>query len=226
MRAIPELVILGAGGFGREVLAAAIENPSVGKEWNIGGFLDDSVDSARKFLSENSIGLPVLGEISGHDPVEAFVYICAIGDPITKLAICQALLIKGATFINLIHPTAQIGSRSKIGIGNILMYQAGLTVDVKIGNFVTINRFSSIGHDASIGDGCTLSSYCDVTGHAKLGKGVFMGSHAVLLPNASAGDFSKIGAGSIVLKHVNAKKTVLGVPAKVLELPGSSNKGD
>lgn len=98
------------------------------------------------------------------------------------------------------------------------MYQAGLTVDVTVGNFVTINRFSSAGHDVVIGDGCTLSCYCDVTGYARLGRGVFLGSHASVLPGVCIGDFAVIGAGSVVLRQVSPGKTVFGVPAKVLEL--------
>ncbi|NPV81336.1 MAG: NeuD/PglB/VioB family sugar acetyltransferase [Firmicutes bacterium] len=212
------MIIIGAGGFGREVLAAALENPAYGVEWTIGGFLDDAQD-AETHLREKGIDIPVVGPVMGHQPSDQYVYICAIGSPRRKLEICEHLLAKGARFINLIHPTAQIGPRCKIGIGNILMYQAGLTADSILGNFVSLNRFVSIGHDAIVGDGCTLSSYCDVTGHARLGRGVFMGSHASILPSAVVEDFSTVGAGSVVVRRVGAGKTVLGVPAKVLDLP-------
>lgn len=218
MNPLRELIIVGAGGFGREVLAAALENPAYGVEWTIGGFLDDAPD-AQKQLQEKGINVPVVGSISGHQPTEGNLYICAIGSPIDKMNVCEALVAKGAKFINLIHPTAYIGPRCKLGIGNILMYQAGLTCDATLGNFVSLNRFVSVGHDAVVGDGCTLSSYCDVTGYARLGRGVFMGSHASILPGAVVEDFATVGAGSIVIKRVSPGKTVLGVPARTLNLP-------
>lgn len=212
------LLIIGAGSFAREVLAAALENPAYGRDWVIGGFLDDAPDAQTR-LCEKGINVPVVGPISGHSPDDQCVYICAIGSPRPKLEICERLLAQGAHFVNLIHPTAQVGPRCQIGVGNILMYQAGLTVDVRLGNFVTLNRFASIGHDAVVGDGCTLSSYCDVTGHARLGRGVFMGSHASILPGAIVGDFCTVGAGSVVVRRASAGKTVFGVPARALDLP-------
>jgi len=40
---VKKLYIIGAGGFGREVLGWARQCPSCGSEWIIGGFIDDTV---------------------------------------------------------------------------------------------------------------------------------------------------------------------------------------
>jgi len=213
-----KVLIIGAGGFGREVLASLLRSPECGQSWAIGGFLDDDVKGAAERLRSTGVEVPVIGSAVDHVPGGEYLYICAIGDPRTKLRISERLAGQGAEFINLVDPTAQIGPRCRMGVGNILMHYAGLTTDVQLGNFVSLNRFVSVGHDAVVGDGCTLSSYCDVTGYVRLARGVFMGSHATVLPGAVVEEFCTVGAGSVVVRHASAGKTVLGVPARVLNL--------
>lgn len=91
-----------------------------------------------------------------------------------------------------------------------------LTVDIAIGDFVTINAYSSCGHDAVLEDGCTLSGHCDVTGHAHLEQGVFLGSHAAVMPGVHVGEFATVAAGSVAFRNVKARQTVIGVPAKAI----------
>ena len=198
-------VILGAGGFGREVLAYALESG----QWNIIGFLDANPRALDHFGSS----VPILGDpVSVKLPNGALV-LCAIADPKTKLYVCRALVGRGAEFGTLIHPSAVVGTSCRVGVGGILGPYCTLTSDVSLGDFVTVNAHSSIGHDAVIGDGCTLSGHCDVTGGAVLGQGVFMGTHAAVIPRVRVGDYAVISAGSVAMWPVRANSTVMGVPA-------------
>jgi serine acetyltransferase len=61
-----------------------------------------------------------------------------------------------------------------------------------------------------------LSAQCDVTGHVRLADRVFMGSRASVIPGKSVGSRSVVGAGSVVVTHVPADVTVVGVPARIL----------
>lgn len=207
-----KLLIIGAGGFGREVLQYALDiQESVQTPvWEVFGFLDDNLTA----LEGYDCGYGVKETISDHRVNDQYVYICAIGDVKTKLSICRSFAEKGAHFINLVHPTALIGRTCAMGHGNIVCPYAALTADVRIGDYVILNQRSGCGHDAVLGDGCTLSAFCDVTGFATLGEGVFMGSHAVICPGVKVGAYAKIGAGSIVLRHVKDDTLVFGVPAK------------
>ena len=205
------LHIIGAGGFGSEVLQYAMDIEEAGlSDWKIAGFLDDDLDS----LAGYSCGYKVLGTVKDHAICGDNVYICAIGDPRMKLAICRGFLGGGANFTNIVHPKAYVGRNCKMGVGVVLCPSSSVTADATLGNFVTVNLYSSCGHDSIINDGCTLSPSCDVTGFAQLGEGVFMGSHAVVCPGVKIEDYARVGAGAVVIRDVLRATTVVGVPAR------------
>jgi len=210
---LKRLIIVGAGGFGREVATWAAAVPASDRDWETGAFLDANRDA----LATYTFPWPVIGDPASYVPEPRDRFVCAIGDPTTKLAICQQLLDRGAVFTTLRHPTVLVGGNTRIGVGAIMCPYAIITDSVTIGDFVTINVHTTIGHDVTIGRGSTLSSHCDVTGFARLGEGAFLGSSAVILPKVQVEDFARVGAGSVVLRNVRAGSTVFGVPA--VEMP-------
>ena len=208
------LLIIGAGGFGREVLQWALDVQAQGNvDWEVGGFLDANPQAFEDF----DIDLAVLGSPESWQPSAGDRFICAIGDPSIRLRICRELQERGAKFISLIHPSAIVGSRCHIGVGTILCPGVTVTVDATIGDFVILNVRSCVGHDAHVGAGCTVNDFCDITGNAKLGEGVFLGSHSSVTPSASVGDYARVGAGSVVVRRVRANTTVMGPTAKRID---------
>jgi sugar O-acyltransferase (sialic acid O-acetyltransferase NeuD family) len=208
------LLIIGAGGFGREVLQWAQDvQVQSDVDWEVGGFLDANPQAFENF----NIDLPVLGAPESWQPGPGDRFVCAIGDPTIRLRICRELQERGAEFVSLIHPSAIVGSRCHIGMGTILCPGVTVTVDATIGDFVILNVRSCVGHDARVGDGCTVNDFCDITGNAKLGEGVFLGSHSSVTPSASVGDYARVGAGSIVVRRVLANTTVMGPTAKRID---------
>lgn len=206
------LLIVGAGGFGREVMDWALHVPAGKRDWELGGFLDSRAD----VLAGLDLPFPILGDPDTFAFVESDRVICAIGEPRIRLDYCRRLLAKGAQFISLVHPSAVIGSSCRWGIGCVFCPGSILTNHVTLGNFVLLNACATVGHDATIGDGCTLSAHADVTGGAVLGEGVLLGTHAAVLPKARVGDYTLVGAGSVVLKKTLPHTTVMGVPAKTV----------
>lgn len=209
-----DLIIMGAGGFGKELLSYAIDIMETGtSEWRVKGFINDKLDA----FDGIDTGYPILGTIAGHKIEKNAVYICAIGDGKARLAIGRDFQQKGAEFINFIHPTAKIRERVKMGIGNIFCPASGCNPDVTIGDFIIVNCGSGFAHDCIVGSGCTLSGGCDVTGKCKLGEGVFLGPKVVIIPGRKIGDYAKISAGAVVFTHVKPGKTMIGNPAMVLK---------
>ncbi|MGO9022305.1 MAG: acetyltransferase [Syntrophobacteraceae bacterium] len=204
------LLIIGAGGFGRELLGWSRDIPFNARDWAVGGFLDANPAA----LDGYQVDLPILGDPMTISPSENDVLTCAIGDPKAKLRIVEALKRKGGRFISIIHPTAVVGPLCRLGEGCILCPAVVITTNVTIGDFVTVNVAATVGHDVVVGEGCTICGHADITGAALLGKGVFVGSHASILPKASIGDYAIVGAGSVVLRKVREGATVMGVPAK------------
>lgn len=207
------LIIVGAGGFGREVMAWALDHPDCGVIWKPAGFLDDNGSALDGFDCE----FGVLGPVAGHAPDENSLYVCAVGAPGVKRAVCEGLLASGAEFIQLVHPTAVLGARVELGVGVVLCPRVTLTADICLGDFSAVNCHSSVGHDVQIGCWATVSGHCDLTGGSSLGEGAFLGSGARILPMKRVADWSYVGAGSVVIRSTKRGQRVFGNPAVSLD---------
>jgi serine O-acetyltransferase len=105
-----------------------------------------------------------------------------------------------------IHPGARIGR--------------GIFMDHATG--VVIGETAVVDDDVSMLHGVTLGG----TGkehedrHPKIRRGVLLGAGAKVLGNIEVGEYSRVAAGSVVLKPVPAHCTVAGVPAKQIGCAG------
>lgn len=205
------LIIIGVGGFAREVYWYAKDSLGYGTEWDLKGFLDGDIRLAEEEYEK--LPLDVVGNISSYDIQEDDVFVCAVGEPKVKVKLVQEVANRGGKFINIIHRTARICETAKMGIGNILSPYSCLSDHVTIGNYTSINASSGLGHDSELGDYSTLSSAVDVMGYAKIGRMVFMGGGAKALPHCKIGDNVYVGVGSVVFRRVKDDLRVFGNPA-------------
>jgi sugar O-acyltransferase (sialic acid O-acetyltransferase NeuD family) len=207
------LVILGAGGFGREVYNWAKQSVGYQKEFAIKGFLDDNLTALQKF----NYPVNVIGAISQYSPERDDVFMCAIGSPAIKRKVCDSIAARGGKFMNIIHPSAIIGENVSLGSGVIVCPGVKITCDVNVGNHVAININTCVGHDVVIGDYCQISCFCDLNGFSVVGDEVFIGGSASVLPGVRVANGVTIGAGALVVKSIGEERiTVVGVPAKKL----------
>ena len=209
-----QLLIIGARGFGREVYNLFLKCKKAGLEVECKGFLDSKSDA----LDNYSNYPPIISSVEDYVIQPDDVFICALGDVRYKKQYVTYLKEKGAQFISLIHPKAEIDLNTEIGEGCIIRSYSSISCDVKIGNFVTIMAFTAIGHDAKVGDWSHIGAHCFMGGGSRLGEMVTMNPGARILSHKEAEDGSTIGAGSVVISKVKEKTTVFGVPAKKFEL--------
>jgi sugar O-acyltransferase (sialic acid O-acetyltransferase NeuD family) len=204
-----DLIIIGAGEFGREVYTWACQAIDKGAPWNFKGFLDDDP----RVLQGFDYDAGVLDSVERYQPQPNDVFLCAIGKPAVKKKCCNHILGKGGDFTTLIHPTALVGPRVKVGVGSIICPFTQLSCEITLGRFVTFGTLSSSAHDTAIGDWCEISGHCGINGRAVLEEGVFLGSHVAILPGVRIRAYAYVGAGSIVLKRVKPGVKVFGNPA-------------
>ncbi len=207
------LIIIGAGAFGREVLGWAKEIQGCDGEWTVKGFLDDKRDALSGFGLEEE----VLSSVDDYGVEPGDLFVCAIGVPKQKRRVCEKILSRGGEFVNLVHPSVIVGREVKLGRGIILCPRATLSCDIVVGDFVTVNLHSCVSHDVRIGNWTQLSDLCDLCGGVALGEEVFLGSHASILPGCRVGDRAVVGAGAVVSRDVEEAQTVIGVPARPLD---------
>lgn len=203
------LVIVGAGGFGREVLSWVGSSPKWTREAGINEivFVDDNDPQV-------DVDAPIVSTVRDYVPASGDLVICAVGSPEVREIIVVALRNRGARFATFVHDRAVLGSGIELGTGVVICPNTLLSSDIRVGEHVHINSANTIGHDVTIGDFATLSSACNLTGGVALGRGVFLGTASTIIPGKHIGDRAYVGAGSVVLKDVPSGVTVFGNPSK------------
>lgn len=206
------LVIVSAGKFGRETLLWAEEAVAAGARMTIKGFLDSRPDA----LSGYHYSAPILGGVHTYAIQPGDVFLCSIGSPIEKLRYCAPLLNRGACFLNLLHPKANIARTASLGTGVLIAPFTSVNADASVGDHVSIGTHTNVGHDVRIENWCQVASHCAINGNAVVEEGAFIGSQACILPGVRIGAWSYIGAGSVVLQDVPPETKVFGNPAAII----------
>ena len=205
------IVIVGAGGFGREIYILAKDTfPNI--KYKIKGFLDDNL----RVLDDYSMDIRVISNIDSYMVEEQDKFLIAIGNVDMKKNIITKLKVKGAQFLTLIHPTAIVVNTAKIGKGVIIYPYVIVSDCVQLGDFVLMNSYSSCGHDVKVGKYCILSPHATLNGFVILEDEVFLGTHTTVIPGKRVGYRSKISANSVVMRNVPPNKMVFGVPGKAI----------
>jgi len=205
-----DIVIIGAGGMGRETAWLIEQINQVEKKWNILGYLDDNDENVGKILS----GYKVLGKIEIIDslPNEVNVVI-AIGNGKIREKIVERLGKRNYPI--LIHPNVNIAKSSDIGEGTIICSGALISIETKIGKHCIINFNSIIAHDSIIEDFVTIHVNVNISGNVLVEKFSTIGSGASIYQGKKIEENCMIGIGSAVIKKVKKGKTALGVPAEI-----------
>ncbi|WP_457190819.1 acetyltransferase [Nocardioides sp. P5_E3] len=210
------LVIVGAGGFGRESadVVDAINHAEPKPRWNLVGFVDDAIskDNAARLSAR---GIPHVGTldelVEGHDRP---AYVVGIGAPAVRQVIADRLDRAGFVAATLIHPAATIGSEVGVGAGTIVCAGARVTTSIAIGHHVHLNPNVTVGHDTVLGDFVSMNPASSVSGDCVIGDGVLIGVGAVVVNQLLVGRGAVVGAGACVVRDVEEGMTVKGVPAR------------
>ena len=207
------LYIIGARGFGREVYGLAKDCKNAKNEFVIKGFLDDKSDALDGLAGYP----PIIDSVEGFTPTENDVFVCALGDPHWQKHYAEMMMEKGGEFISLVHPSVIFGDNTKIGKGCIIHRGAILSCDISLGDFVTCQSMSTLGHDVVVEDYCHLGSFSMMGGNSHICSLTVLHPGSMILPHIKVGENCIVGAGSVVIRNVKPGTTVYGNPAKILK---------
>lgn len=204
------VLIVGAGGFGREVLQWARETwPDLTSR--IGGFLSD--DPRR--LDGFATGVGIVSTVHDYRPADGDYLLLGIGVPYSRRRVAECLSGRESRFLTLVHPRAVVATTAVIGDGSIVCPFAVVSDSARLGRCVLVNYHASLGHDATACDYAVLSPYATLGGGARVDDEVFLGLHASVGPGRSVGCRSKVSANSCVLSNTPMDSIVFGVPGRI-----------
>jgi sugar O-acyltransferase (sialic acid O-acetyltransferase NeuD family) len=216
-----DLVVIGAGGFGRETVEAIRAINAGGPWWRLLGYLDDDESLSGKHID----GVPVLGGLRElrHLP-NASVVVCT-GRPdnyVSRPKIVNTLGLPAERYATIVHPTAAVSSSSVIGSGSVLLAYVVLTAAVRVGSHVAIMPHVTLTHDDQVDDFATVASGVHLGGGVHIGSSAYVGAGSLIRENRTVGRCSLVGMGAVVISDIPACEVWTGVPARYRRGAGMS----
>ncbi len=118
-------------------------------------------------------------------------------------------------FSQLIHPTAYVSPYAKIGQGVFIGARSVIGPGCVLKDHVFVNRGVCVGHDTVLHEYVRLNPGCNIAGHVQIFEGATIGIGANIIEELVIGKESMVAAGAVVIRDVQEKTLVAGVPAVV-----------
>lgn len=207
------LIIVGCGGFGREVWALIQALAAAGDPWDVEGFVDDSPTDYDRYRV-NMLGSTILGSVGDLAARQTpYSTVIAVGSPPDRRRLHAALASSPVNYPQLIHPDSTVSQPTVLGVGVVIAPGARVSTNVTVGAHVHIDQNVTVGHDTTIGDFARLNPQACISGSVTVRQGALIGASATVLPNLEVGAEATVGAGACVVRCVPAGVVVKGVPA-------------
>lgn len=210
-------VIIGAGTYG-EVYLAYLQEAGI----EIVGFLDDDP----KFIGGSVRGVPVLGGISmmatikQTHGVEA-VY-CPLGNNKLRVKFLSMAKEYGLQTPNYIHPSVFISPNVNVGSNGVYILPRTVIMPwVTIKDYVMMSVNSIVSHHSTLDEGTFLSFGVNFGASIHARKYTYCGISSTIMTGVhELGEDCMIGAGAVVIRDVESKAVMAGVPAKCIKFKG------
>ncbi|MEO8692710.1 MAG: NeuD/PglB/VioB family sugar acetyltransferase [Acidimicrobiales bacterium] len=206
------LVIIGAGGHGRETLDIVQAINARAATFEFLGFVDERTDNESLVAARGS---HILGPLASlRDREQQIRYVIGIGVSSHRRQIDRQLTEWGFEAAVLVHPDATLGAFVALGPGVVIAAGARITTNVTLGRHAHVNVNASVSHDCRIADYVTVSPGVTVSGNVSIGEGTLVGAGSTVIQNLSIGAWVTVGAGAVVVTDLPDAVTAVGIPAR------------
>ncbi len=211
---IPDLVVLGAAGFGRETLDVVAAVNRAQPTWNLLGVVDDAPSPAN-LERLAALGVRHLGSLAEALALTGPLhFVVAIGAPSVRERLAGRCEAAGWQPATLVHPSATVGALTKLGAGSVVCAGVAVSTNVTLGRHVHLNPNATIGHDTSCADFVSVNPGAIVSGDCRISTRCLVGAGAVVLQGLSIGPDTVVGAAACLTKNAPSGVVVTGVPGR------------
>lgn len=205
------IVVIGSGGFSKQVIEIIEQLNLINQEYKLLGVVDDN----KSLVGTKVLGYEVIGDtgyIKRLSQQKDIYGVIAIADGLARKQISRKL--SDVQWVNLIHPNAVVSNHKNIGEGNIICAGVVINPDFQMGNHSHINIGTTLGHDVSIMDYVTVMPGSRISGNVKLNSNSMVGTGSTIIQGLTIEESVVIGAGALVTKSTEPNNLYVGVPAK------------
>jgi sugar O-acyltransferase (sialic acid O-acetyltransferase NeuD family) len=208
------LIVIGAGGH-----AVSVANVAISAGYNIEYFVDSTGQGG------TLLGVEIIGDLTALGAVREHEVCVAIGDNAAREKIHRELSERYGSLIfpTLIHSSAVISSFTNIDEGTVVMPNAVVGPNARIGKFCIVNSQASIDHDGVLADYSSLAPGAITGGRVMIGIRSAVCIGAVIKHGVHIGDDCVVGANSYLNKDLSSNQMAYGTPAAIVR---SRNVGD
>jgi sugar O-acyltransferase (sialic acid O-acetyltransferase NeuD family) len=205
------LVVIGSGGFSKQVIEIIEKLNCKKSEFNLIGIIDDN----KEFIGHEVLGYKIIGTteyIMDYSQKNEVYGIIAISNGEVRERIVRKLVY--IKWINLIHPSVEMSKYVKLGVGNIICAGVIINPECNIGNHVHINIGTTVGHDVSMMDYVTIMPGSNISGNVLLKEKSMVGTGAKVIQGLKIEESVILGAGAVLTKNTEKSCIYVGIPAK------------
>jgi len=207
------LVILGAGGHAKVLIAALMSGPAT-----ILGIADR--DGSGK--TRDVLGIPIIGDndsvlrYSSKD-IRLVNGLGSVSSTERRRDLFDKFVALGYHFATVVHASAVISTDVSLGEGVQVMAGAVIQPGTVVGDNTILNTGVSVDHDCLIANHVHIAPGATLSGGIRVGEGTHVGAGAVVVQGIEIGRQCLVAAGAVVVHDVAAHTRVAGVPARMLK---------
>jgi sugar O-acyltransferase (sialic acid O-acetyltransferase NeuD family) len=190
---VKEIILIGGGGHCKSV----IDVIELEGRFKITGIVEKSEIKKNTVEGYSVIGTDDDLKSLSREYEFAFITVGQIYSSNLRKQLFQRILNLGFKVPTIISPRAYISKSSFADIGTVIMHDALINANTKIGMNCIINSKALIEHDCIVHNDCHISTGATVNGGVIIERGSFIGSRAVTKESTIIKENSFIKAGSV-----------------------------